>query len=129
MANSKRPGRGPGLRSPTEVDKRVGRRIRALRNERRITMAELADQLGISHQQLQKYETGANRVSASMVFEVAEAFSVGVDALFKEEPGKLTSRRSVEDRLRRECHVWIERAGTVETLKMMARVLKALAKD
>lgn len=129
MANSKRTGRRPGLRSPTEVDKRVGRRIRALRNERRMTMAELADQLGISHQQLQKYETGANRVSASMVFEVAQAFGVGVEVIFEEEPGKRTSKRDAAERFRRECLVWIDRAQSVETLKTIDRVLRALSDD
>lgn len=129
MANKKGTGRGPGLRTATEVDKRVGRRIRALRNERHMTLADLADRLRISHQQLQKYETGANRLSASMLFGVAKAFGVGMEVLFEEDPGKRTSKQSAEDRLRRECHMWIDCAKSAEALKMMARVLKALSDD
>ncbi|KJS38591.1 MAG: hypothetical protein VR74_05235 [Hyphomonas sp. BRH_c22] len=47
-----------------------------------MTLAELAAALGLSHQQLQKYETGTNRVSAGMVLKIAEALNLTLDELF-----------------------------------------------
>ena len=53
------------------ADARVGERIRERRTELGLTQEDLARKLNISYQQLQKYETGANRVSAGRLFEVA----------------------------------------------------------
>ncbi|WP_432449609.1 helix-turn-helix domain-containing protein [Aliiroseovarius marinus] len=61
------------------VDVHVGKKIREVRLLRGMTQVIVADQLGLSFQQLQKYETGYNRVSASKMFEIAR--------LLKVEPG------------------------------------------
>lgn len=68
---------------PHAVDKYVGRRIRGLRVIKKTTQAWLADQLGISFQQLQKYETAANRVSASKLHAIANALDVPVSYFFE----------------------------------------------
>jgi transcriptional regulator with XRE-family HTH domain len=75
-------------RRPTRVDPRsvghadieMGRRIRERRHENGLSQTELADKLGVSFQQVQKYEKGANRVSAPRLRIVAEA--LGVDVKF-----------------------------------------------
>ena len=56
-----------GSRSPTRIDQMVGEKIRELRTTQNFTLSELGLELGISHQQLQKYETGTNRLSAGML--------------------------------------------------------------
>lgn len=76
--------RDPSSRSPTAVDKAVGERIRQLRTEAGKTLSELGAELGISHQQLQKYETGANRLSAGMLAKVAAVLDVSIQDLFNE---------------------------------------------
>lgn len=58
------------------VDEHVGRKIREARLVRGLTQSGLAKKLGVSFQQLQKYETGFNRVSASKLFEIAQALKV-----------------------------------------------------
>ncbi len=78
--------RPPGSRSPTEIDKQVGRNIRTLRTEADMTLDEMGAALGISHQQLQKYETGTNRLSAGMLANVARVLRVKIGDLFEEEP-------------------------------------------
>jgi transcriptional regulator with XRE-family HTH domain len=78
--------REPGSRSPTEIDEFVGERIRAIRNERRLTLHDVATALAISHQQLQKYETGANRLSAGMLWQVAQYFQISIASLFPDAP-------------------------------------------
>jgi transcriptional regulator with XRE-family HTH domain len=71
------------------VDRHVGERIRVRRTELGLTQEELARQLGISYQQVQKYETGANRISAGRLYEIAEELRVGVACFFEDyESGK-----------------------------------------
>ena len=59
-------------------DPRIGMRIRTLRIERGLSQAELGELLGVSFQQVQKYEKGVNRVSAGRIHRVAEALGVPV---------------------------------------------------
>lgn len=62
------------------VDVHVGKRIRHRRWVSGTTQQQLADQVGIKFQQIQKYETGMNRVSASRLWDIAA--SLGVDVAF-----------------------------------------------
>lgn len=55
------------------IDVLVGKRIRHQRWKLGMTQALLADQIGVKFQQVQKYETGANRISASRLWQVARA--------------------------------------------------------
>ena len=59
-------------RAPDAIDIQVGENLRRFRLAECMTLAELAGELGISHQQLQKYETGTNRLSASMLKRAAD---------------------------------------------------------
>jgi transcriptional regulator with XRE-family HTH domain len=58
------------------VDLHVGARIRVLRRSLGMSQNTLAKQLGLTFQQVQKYERGSNRVSASKLYEIARVFSV-----------------------------------------------------
>jgi transcriptional regulator with XRE-family HTH domain len=58
------------------IDDYVGGRIRERRIMLGLTLRQLAEMIGVSYQQAQKYERGANRVSAGRLFEVARALSV-----------------------------------------------------
>jgi transcriptional regulator with XRE-family HTH domain len=65
------------------VDAHVGKRIRHRRWMVGMTQQQLADRVGIKFQQIQKYETGMNRVSASRLWDVAEALTVPVSFFFE----------------------------------------------
>ncbi len=67
---------------PHIVDIHVGKRIRQRRWLVGMTQQELGDAVGIKFQQIQKYETGANRVSASRLWEIADALDVQVTFFF-----------------------------------------------
>ena len=67
---------------PAEVDLHVGRRIRQRRKALNVTQEALADALGLTFQQVQKYERGANRVSASKLYQVASFPHTPVDYFF-----------------------------------------------
>ena len=64
------------------VDIHVGKRIRHRRSMVPMTQAQLADAVGIRFQQIQKYEAGTNRVSASRLWEIARAMDVPVSYFF-----------------------------------------------
>lgn len=68
---------------PHPVDIHVGRRVKEIRTVRGFTQSNVAEQLGISFQQLQKYETGANRVSASRMFELSKLLGVSPSFFFE----------------------------------------------
>jgi transcriptional regulator with XRE-family HTH domain len=74
------------------IDANVGERIRLRRTEFGLTQEQLAEALGVSYQQIQKYETGANRVSAGRMLEIARKLGVDVGYFFEglgddDEPG------------------------------------------
>jgi transcriptional regulator with XRE-family HTH domain len=64
------------------VDLLVGGRIRLLRKRRKMSQAQLGKALGVTFQQIQKYENGKNRVSASRLHLIATALDVTVNDLF-----------------------------------------------
>ncbi|MFD0846865.1 helix-turn-helix domain-containing protein [Sphingosinicella xenopeptidilytica] len=65
------------------VDVHVGKRLRESRTACGVTQAELGADLGISAQQVQKYENGSNRISASKLFEIAGRLGTGIDWFFE----------------------------------------------
>ncbi len=64
------------------VDVHVGKRVRHRRWLVGMTQQQLAEQVGIKFQQIQKYETGANRVSASRLWDIAAALDVQISFFF-----------------------------------------------
>jgi transcriptional regulator with XRE-family HTH domain len=69
-------------RLPNPVDLHVGARIRLRRRMQGVSQEKLADALGLTFQQVQKYERGANRVSASKLYEIAAALRAPVSYFF-----------------------------------------------
>ena len=66
-----------------ETDLHVGKRLRRRRRLLGMTQQDLASQVGVRFQQIQKYETGANRVSASRLWDIADALEVPVSFFFE----------------------------------------------
>lgn len=69
-------------KSATEVDKQVGARIRARREAMKVSQEKLGEALGITFQQIQKYEKGTNRVGASRLAQIAKTLDVPVSYFF-----------------------------------------------
>ncbi|MFE0018337.1 helix-turn-helix domain-containing protein [Mesorhizobium sp. NPDC059054] len=72
---------------PHPADQHVGRQIATVRVQSDVSQAQLARTIGISFQQLQKYESARNRVSASMLYEIGRALDVPVSRFFEGLPG------------------------------------------
>lgn len=66
-----------------DIDLHVGKRLRRRRRLLGLTQQQLAESVGIRLQQIQKYECGANRVSASRLFELAESLDVPVQYFYE----------------------------------------------
>jgi transcriptional regulator with XRE-family HTH domain len=70
--------------SDQDYDKRLGKRLRTLREMRRMTQADLGAAVGLSHQQIQKYEGGQSQVRASLAMRFADLFKIDVSELITE---------------------------------------------
>src|SRR5579872_3336663 len=68
---------------PDAVDVHVGNQVRLRRRELGLSQARLAQSLGLTFQQVQKYELGTNRISASKLFRIAQVLSVPVGGFFE----------------------------------------------
>jgi transcriptional regulator with XRE-family HTH domain len=85
MAKPKpRYGHGTGIPSP--VDVHVGARVRLRRTLLGMTQTDLGDALGLTFQQVQKYERGANRIGSSRLYDLSRVLDVSVEHFFEDMP-------------------------------------------
>lgn len=78
----------PGRRSVGPPDQAIGQRIRARRVEIKLSQTDLGAMLGVSFQQVQKYEKGRNRVGASRLQQIATALNVPVTFFYGADASK-----------------------------------------
>lgn len=96
------------------LDTAIGTRIRARRRQLGLTQSELAERLGVSFQQVQKYEQGANRIAASTLVAAAAALSTSVSWLAGEEADGVPH----DDELLQA----LARPGAIEMLRAFAAI-------
>lgn len=99
---------------PDPIDVGVGRRIRIRRLTQRVSQSQLGEYLQVSFQQIQKYERGANRVSASMLVRIAECLETTVAELVGETPSDREPDSTLDDRL--------ATPGAIELLRFYAGI-------
>ncbi len=75
-------------------DAEVGRRVRSRRLECRLSQTELADRIGVTFQQVQKYEKGVNRIGAGRLQRISEALEVPISFFFGGQPGGASARET-----------------------------------
>lgn len=73
---------------PNEIDIAVGKNLKRIRTAQNMTQSELAEQVGVRFQQIQKYECAVNRISASRLAYIAKTLDVKVSVLFGEHNGE-----------------------------------------
>ena len=85
-------------KNPLPTDKHVGARVRMRRLMLGMTQEKLADQLGLTFQQVQKYEKGTNRISASRLQQLCNILDVPISFFFEQAPQSASkSRRRAEN--------------------------------
>jgi len=89
-------------RAAKAIDSRLGQRVRARRLEIGMSQERLADLLGVTFQQVQKYERGVNRIAASRLFAIADALDMPVARFFEGLAGGRVSGVAEE---RRKDHI------------------------
>ena len=99
--------------APNPIDVEVGARIRVRRKYLSLSQSALAEALGLTFQQVQKYERGANRVSASMLVKIAAKLDTTVGALVGEND---------PDRHSHEVYQKLASAGALELLDAYTRL-------
>lgn len=84
-----------GERTASQIDKRLGERVRARRFELGMSQEQLSQMLGITFQQVQKYEKGTNRIAASRLFDLAAALDMPVAQFFEGLSAGQTAKQAV----------------------------------
>ncbi len=104
-------------KSPSDVDRHIGTRIRARRTAIGMSQEKLGEALGLTFQQVQKYEKGTNRVGSGRLVEVGRALGVPVQYFFEGLPEQPEARSSTERAL-----------GKVTSTSEGIRLIEAFAK-
>jgi transcriptional regulator with XRE-family HTH domain len=97
MAKSK-PRHGHSTGKPHPVDIHVGTRVRQCRTLLGMTQTGLGDALGLTFQQVQKYERGANRVGSSRLYDLSRVFDVPVGFFFDDMPTAMATSSQAKRR-------------------------------
>lgn len=75
---------------PDPIDMHVGSRVRMKRTLKGLTQKGLGDMVGLTFQQIQKYERGSNRIGSSRLFKLAQALETHIAFFFDEMPDEIT---------------------------------------
>lgn len=78
-------------RLSTDIDKHIGERLKLRRNSLGVSQEKLAQELGISFQQIQKYEKGKNRIASGRLFEISKILCVNIGYFFEGFDSKIES--------------------------------------
>lgn len=105
----------------TSRDVEVGRRVRVLRLQQRLSQTELANHLGVSFQQVQKYENGTNRISAGRLEQIAELFKVPVATLFTPSGAGSEGQKALLE--------YVDSAGALRLLQAYSKLSSTKAKQ
>lgn len=88
-----------GGKRPNKTDVAVGQRIREFRKASKLSQTDLATQIGVTFQQVQKYEKGTNRVGAGRLTQIAHALDVPITAFFQGLARPVDKRKSTSERV------------------------------
>ena len=105
-------------------NEKIGLNIRNIRQRHKLSQTELATRIGVSFQQVQKYETGANQVSAQRLCQIAAALNVPPDILLALAQQSPPSPADAEQRLLQN----FRKIGDASTQWLLLELLQILAK-
>lgn len=74
-------------RTPTQTDRVIGQRVRLARKRMRFSQTTLANAVGVTYQQIQKYENGSDRIGAARLYQVARATQLPITFFFDDTGG------------------------------------------
>ena len=107
-------------------DAEVGRRVRSRRLECRLSQTELADRIGVTFQQVQKYEKGVNRIGAGRLQRISEALEVPISFFFG---GGATGASSREQAGTESVFGFMQTSGSVRIVKAFHKIKSRKARQ
>jgi transcriptional regulator with XRE-family HTH domain len=113
----------------TNVDKNIGRKIYELRLSQGRTRQDLGAEIGVTHQQLQKYENGVNRISAGRLYEVATILNVPVSFFYQDIQPNISIVAAERQRLCVEVMRDFQKIVHPDQQEAVRHVIKALITD
>ena len=118
---------------PREIDVHVGQRVRQRRVLCGLSQTELANAIGLTFQQLQKYERGMNRISASKLWQISQVLDVPVQWFFKEisEPKNEQDKQNDSFHMKRETLELVRNyaAAPADVQRKFLSLVKSIAKS
>lgn len=134
--NSRRRVRGPTAlldkrvraRRADHRDAEVGRRVRSRRLEQRFSQTELADRIGVTFQQVQKYEKGVNRIGSGRLQRIAEALEVPINFFFNNGDGTAKAT-TVGEPSRDSVFGFMQTSGSVRLVKAFHKIKSRKARQ
>ena len=103
----------------------MGRRVRSRRLECRLSQTELAERIGVTFQQVQKYEKGVNRIGAGRLQRIAEALEVPISFFFGGAPGSTKAESSGTESV----FGFMQTSGSVRIVKAFHKIKSRKARQ
>jgi transcriptional regulator with XRE-family HTH domain len=116
-------------KQPDSLDIKVGSKVRALRLERQMSQEKLGDALGLTFQQVQKYEKGTNRISAGRLQRIAAILEVPVSVFFADANAPTGGAESLFDLVDTGSALRLLRAYSRIPSPALKRALTSLAEE
>ncbi|MFC5359543.1 helix-turn-helix domain-containing protein [Azospirillum himalayense] len=91
------PSSARGRKGPNPIDVHVGSRVRIRRTLLGMSQEKLGESIGLTFQQVQKYERGANRIGASRLFDLSRVLDVPVSFFFDDMPADVATAKVEDD--------------------------------
>ncbi len=109
------------VRTATEVDVFVGAKLKALRKSVKLSQTDLANKVGITFQQIQKYERGVNRIGASRLWGFCQALNVkpgyffeGLEAHLEQDSSDLSNAETIINTVQQKIAPVVNTSNVVE---------------
>lgn len=112
-----------------KLNRMVGRRLAIIRSASKLSRKVLADKLGISQQQLAKYEMGTNRISVGKLFQLSEILDIEVTEFFQSCKKDFADSKRQEQREFKLMHLIKQRKGNPTTEELIELLIAALSRQ
>lgn len=103
-------------------DAEVGRRVRSRRLEQMLSQTELADRIGVTFQQVQKYEKGVNRIGAGRLERISEALEVPVSFFFGDGTSRKRGAKEVQGPQQPSVFGFLQTSGQMRIVKAFGKI-------
>lgn len=113
--------------APNPIDVHVGSRVRLRRTLLGMSQEKLGDALGLTFQQIQKYERGANRVGASRLYDISRALEVPVSFFFDDMPAEIVGNKPTSAEAAAVDNIDLTSRANLELMRNMERLPASVA--